>query len=157
MLPPILLVSAGLGLLFVPLTLMVVTHVAPHEAGSVSGMLNTTQQIGGAIGLAAIGTVAWTSVGHSVASQLAAGAAAGDPAGGGVPASVYNHALTTGFSTGLLASAGVIFAAFIVGLVTTRTPGRWRLSSALHDRVPSCDETLGTCEALQPVIAEATE
>jgi EmrB/QacA subfamily drug resistance transporter len=158
MLPPIVLVSAGLGLLFVPLTLMVVTHVEPHEAGSVSGMLNTTQQIGGAIGLAAIGTVAWTSVGHSVVSQMAAGAAAGDPSGAGVPAALYNHALTVGFSSGLLVSAGVIFAAFVVGLVATRTPGPLRLSSAVHDREPSCDETLGTCEpAWQAVSAEATE
>jgi hypothetical protein len=158
MLPPIVLVSAGLGLLFVPLTLMVVTHVEHHEAGSVSGVLNTTQQIGGAIGLAAIGTVAWTSVSHSIVSQMTAAAAAGHQSSAGVPAAIYNHALTVGFSGGLLVSAGVIFAAFVVGLVATRTPGRLRLSSAVHDHEPSCDETLGTCEpAWQAVSAEATE
>jgi hypothetical protein len=57
---PMLMVSGGLGLMFVPLTLMVVSHVAPQETGVASGMLNTGQQIGGAIGLAAIGTIAWT-------------------------------------------------------------------------------------------------
>jgi hypothetical protein len=89
---------------------------------------------------------------------MAAGAAAGDPPGAGVPAAIYNHALTVGFSSGLLVSAGVIFAAFVVGLVATRTPGPLRLSSAVHDREPSCDETLGTCEpAWQAVSAEATE
>jgi EmrB/QacA subfamily drug resistance transporter len=158
MLPPIVLVSAGLGLLFVPLTLMVVTHVEHHEAGSVSGVLNTTQQIGGAIGLAAIGTVAWTSVSHSIVSQMTAAAAAGHQSSAGVPAAIYNHALTVGFSGGLLVSAGVIFAAFVVGLVATRTPGRLRLSSAVHDHEPSCDETLGTCEpAWQAMSAEAIE
>ena len=80
LLPPMLLVSAGMGLMFVPLTLMVVSHVAPHETGAASGVLNTGQQIGGAIGLAAIGTIAWTSVAHSVTSQMAAAAAAGGTA-----------------------------------------------------------------------------
>jgi hypothetical protein len=155
MLPSVLLVSTGMGLLFVPLTLMVVNHVAPHETGAASGLLNTTQQVGGAIGLAAIGTIAWTSVADSISSQMAAGAAAagtaasGAAATGGVPQSVYNQALTEGFSTGLLVAAGVIFASFFVGLITTWTPGRLRLSSARHDQVPSCDEVLGTCEAVE--------
>jgi EmrB/QacA subfamily drug resistance transporter len=150
MFPAVILGAIGMGLLFVPLTLMVVTRVAPHEAGAASGMLNTTQQIGGALGLAAIGTIAWTSVGNSVASQMAAGAASTGTAAAtvsGVPANVYGHALTVGFSNGLLVAASVIYAAFFVGLMTTRTPGRWRLSSALHDREPSCDEALETCEA----------
>ena len=72
MLAPALVVSVGMGMMFVPLTLMVVSHVKPQETGAASGLLNTGQQIGGAIGLAAIGTIAWTSVAHSVTSQLAA-------------------------------------------------------------------------------------
>ena len=154
MLPSVFLISIGMGLLFVPLTLMVVNHVAPHETGAASGMLNTTQQIGGAIGLAAIGTITWTAVSDSIQSQLAAGgaaatAAAGSAATGGIPQSIYNQALTEGFSTGLLVAAGVIFASFFVGLVTTWTPGRVRLSSAVHTQSPSCDEVLGTCEAIE--------
>jgi EmrB/QacA subfamily drug resistance transporter len=154
MLPSVFLISTGMGLLFVPLTLMVVNHVAPHETGAASGMLNTTQQIGGAIGLAAIGTVTWTAVANSIQSQLAAAgatatAAAGSAATGGIPQSIYNQALTEGFSTGLLVAAGVIFTSFFVGLVTTWTPGRVRLSSAVHTQTPSCDEVLGTCEAIE--------
>jgi EmrB/QacA subfamily drug resistance transporter len=162
---PSLVVAIGMGMMFVPLTLMVVSHVKPQETGAASGLLNTGQQIGGAIGLAAIGTIAWTSVARSVTSQMtAAAAAAGSPgaaAGGassaagasapgaaGVPAAILNHALTTGFSAGLLVAAGVALSGFAVALVTTWTPGRFRVSSAVHDVEPSCDEALGTCEVM---------
>ena len=154
---PMLMVSGGLGLMFVPLTLMVVSHVAPQETGVAAGMLNTGQQIGGAIGLAAIGTIAWTSVAHSVTHQMAAAAAAGGTAASnaagssssavpGVPTAVLDHALTVGFSTGLLVAAGVVLSGFVVALITTWTPGRFALSSAVYeDREEPCDEVLGTC------------
>ena len=79
---PMMVLAAGLGCMFVPITLMVVSHVPNQEQGAASGLLNTGQQIGGAIGLAAIGTIAWTSVAHSITGQMAAGAAAGASAGG---------------------------------------------------------------------------
>ncbi len=150
-LPPMILVSAGLGMMFVPLTLMVVSHVAPEESGTASSMLNIGQQIGGAIGLAAIGTIAWTSVAHSVTDQLAAGTAAAggatQAAAASVPPSVMAHAMTTGFTIGLRVAAGVVAISFISALVTTWTPGGFRLSSAVHEnREEPCDEALGTCE-----------
>ncbi len=156
LLAPMLIVSAGLGLMFVPLTLMVVSHVAPQETGAASSLLNIGQQIGGAIGLASIGTIAWTSVAHSVTSQMAAGAATGGAAtagaassssAAGVPANVLYHALTVGFSTGLLVAAALVLVGFVVAIVTTWT-GSWRLSSAVYEgREQPCDEALGTCEA----------
>ena len=156
---PMMILAVGMGFMFVPITLMVVSHVSNQEQGAASGLLNTGQQIGGAIGLAAIGTVAWTSVAHSITSQMAAGAGAtaGAAASGaaasdavpGVPTSVLFQALTTGFSTGLLVAAGVVWAGFAVAIVTTWTPGGWRLRSAVHeDREQPCDEALGTCEAV---------
>jgi hypothetical protein len=157
LLAPLLLVSAGMGLMFVPLTLMVVSHVKNEEAGAASSLLNIGQQVGGSIGLAAIGTVAWTSVAHSVRDQMAAAAAAGGSSAasgggaaqnaGGLPPEILHHALTVGFSTGLMIAGIVAVSGFFVALIATRTPGRWRLQSALHDREPSCDEALGTCEA----------
>jgi len=158
LLAPLLLVSAGMGLMFVPLTLMVVTHVKNEEAGAASSLLNIGQQVGGSIGLAAIGTVAWTSVAHSVRDQMTAaaaasgGSAASSGAGAaqgaaGLPPGILYHALTVGFSTGLMIAGAVAISGFFVALIATRTPGRWRLQSALHDREPSCDEVLGTCEA----------
>jgi EmrB/QacA subfamily drug resistance transporter len=151
LLPPMLVVSAGLGLMFVPLTLMVVSHVPNNEQGAASGVLNVGQQIGGAIGLAAIGTIAWTAVASSVQTQMASGAgaaAAGAATGpGGIPIPVLYQAMADGFSTGLMIAGGVTLVGFIVALVTTWTPGRVRLSSAVHeDGKPACDEALGTCE-----------
>jgi EmrB/QacA subfamily drug resistance transporter len=149
LLVPMLIVSAGLGLMFVPLTLMVVSHVAPQESGAASSMLNIGQQIGGSIGLAGIGTIAWTSVAHSVTTQMTAAASAAGASSSkaaAVPASIQYHALTVGFSTGLLVAAAVVLVGFIVAIVTTWTP-RWRLSSAVREgREQPCDEALGTCE-----------
>ncbi len=151
---PMMILAAGLGCMFVPITLSVVSHVPNQEQGAASGLLNTGQQIGGAIGLAAIGTIAWTSVAHSIQAQMAAGAAAGASAAGaaasdaapGVPAPVLFHAMTVGFSDGLLVAAGVVFAGFFVALVMTWTPD-WRFVSARHpDGAESCDDALETCE-----------
>ena len=55
---PSLLAAVGLGLAFVPMTVAAVSGVEPHEAGLASGLINTSQQIGGALGLAILATVA---------------------------------------------------------------------------------------------------
>jgi EmrB/QacA subfamily drug resistance transporter len=55
---PSLLAGIGLGLSFVPVTIAAVTGTRPHEAGLASGLVNTAQQVGGALGLAILATVA---------------------------------------------------------------------------------------------------
>ena len=157
LLPGMLLVSGGMGCMLVPLTLTVVSRVAPQEAGVASSGINIGQQLGGAIGLAAIGTIAWTSVSHSVTGQMAAVATAGAPAGtasgGGaaqaaaaLPHAVVRTAFTAGFSTAFRVAAAVVLVGFIVALISTWT-GRFRLSSAVtKGREQPCDEVLGTCE-----------
>jgi EmrB/QacA subfamily drug resistance transporter len=55
---PSLLAAFGLGLAFVPVTIAAVTGTRPHEAGLASGLINTSQQVGGALGLAILATVA---------------------------------------------------------------------------------------------------
>jgi EmrB/QacA subfamily drug resistance transporter len=62
LLPYILLLSIGMGLIFVPLTLTAVSGVADEDSGVGSAVLNTVQQIGGAIGLALLGTVSTTAI-----------------------------------------------------------------------------------------------
>jgi hypothetical protein len=135
-----------------------VSHVKHEEAGAASSMLNIGQMVGGSIGLAAIGTIAWTAVASSVNTQMAAAAAAGGGSaatGGqsaasaetvaGVPAKVIDHALTVGFSHGLLIAGLIMLSGFFVAVFATYTPG-WRLVSARHEgREQPCDETLGTC------------
>jgi EmrB/QacA subfamily drug resistance transporter len=55
---PSLLAAIGLGLAFVSVTIAAVTATKPHEAGLASGLINTAQQVGGALGLAILATVA---------------------------------------------------------------------------------------------------
>jgi EmrB/QacA subfamily drug resistance transporter len=55
---PSLLAAVGLGFSFVPVTIAAVTGIKPQEAGLASGLINTSQQVGGALGLAILATVA---------------------------------------------------------------------------------------------------
>jgi EmrB/QacA subfamily drug resistance transporter len=55
---PSLLAAVGLGFAFVPMTIAAVSGVEGHEAGLASGLINTSQQIGGALGLAILATIA---------------------------------------------------------------------------------------------------
>ena len=55
---PSVVAAVGLGLAFVPVTIAAVTGTSPREAGLASGLINTSQQVGGALGLAILATVA---------------------------------------------------------------------------------------------------
>ncbi|HWJ51443.1 MAG TPA: MFS transporter [Solirubrobacteraceae bacterium] len=55
---PSVIAAFGLGLSFVPVTIAAVSGTDPHEAGLASGLVNTAQQVGGALGLAILATVA---------------------------------------------------------------------------------------------------
>jgi EmrB/QacA subfamily drug resistance transporter len=92
---PSLLVAVGLGLSFVSLTITAVSGVSHGEAGLASGLLNTAQQVGGALGLAVLSSVA--------ASKIAG---AHDPA-----------SLTDGFSRAFGVGAGFAVIALVLALV----------------------------------------
>ena len=87
-----------------------------------SSLLNTGQQLGGSIGLALLGTVAWTVVAHSIHAQAAAAAQAGHPAhpGGPLAAAIYNHALATGFARAFLVAAGIALLTLIINIAAIR-------------------------------------
>ena len=57
-LPAVIPQSVGMGLFFVPITLIATTNVADEDAGLASGLFNTAQQVGGALGLAVLSTLA---------------------------------------------------------------------------------------------------
>jgi EmrB/QacA subfamily drug resistance transporter len=71
LLPSFLLIGVGLAVSFVAVTIAALAGVAPAQAGIASGLVNTSRQIGGAVGLAAITTIATTAAGHSSTSAAA--------------------------------------------------------------------------------------
>jgi MFS family permease len=127
LLGPQLVSSFGLGLVFVPLSLVSLHKVAEQDSGVASSLLNAGQQIGGAVGLAVLGTVAWTTVANSVKTQVAHAAAAAAKAGRPLPkpgtappVSIYNHALTVGFSRAFDVAAGIGLLALLIAIATIR-------------------------------------
>ena len=102
-LPGILVMGVGLGFIFVPLTLIGTTNVAPDDAGLASGLFNTSQQIGGALGLAILSTIAANRTADQLASL-------------GRPATPHEQAvaLVHGFHVGFLAGAGLMALGFVL-------------------------------------------
>ena len=139
---PTVVTSAGLGLIFVPLSLLALAKVADHDAGVASSLLNTGQQVGGSIGLVILGTVAWTAVASSIHSQAAA-AARHAPAhlpaakAAALHKAVTDHALSAGFSKGYLVSAGIAALALIIAVIAIRPAGRTWPRSTRWRRQPT--------------------
>ncbi|MGI5403660.1 MFS transporter [Streptomyces sp. CA-135486] len=104
LLGPTLVIGLGLGIAFVQLTGAAVTGVRPADAGLASGLVNTTRQIGGAVGLAVLSTLA---------ASTTATARHHHP---------YAQALTEGYRTAFLVSAALIAAgAALTPLLASRS------------------------------------
>src|SRR5881409_2008443 len=78
LLPGFLLVAVGLGFSFVPISIAALAGVQAHEAGLASGLINTSQQIGGALGIAALSAIATSTTNNSIVSGTARAAALTD-------------------------------------------------------------------------------
>jgi MFS family permease len=72
-LPALLLTSLGMGAVFMPLTLIATTGLEDSDQGLASGLFNTSQQIGGALGLAVLSTLAASKSGGSDKQALVTG------------------------------------------------------------------------------------
>jgi sugar phosphate permease len=107
LLPGFILAGIGLGFSFVPVTIAAVAGVEEREAGLASGLINTSQQIGGALGLAVLATVA-NSRTEDVLAQ------------GGGPGTLP-VALTEGFQAAFLTGAGFAVLGIVLGLVLIRS------------------------------------
>jgi len=68
LLPGLMVMAVGMGLTFVPITLIATTNVEEDDAGLASGLLNTSQQLGGAIGLAVLSTLAANTTSGALAA-----------------------------------------------------------------------------------------
>ncbi len=100
---PSLLAAVGLGFSFVTTTIAAVSGVDEHEAGLASGLLNTSQQVGGALGLAVLSTLATSKT--------------EDLLGSGTP---LPNALTDGFQIAFLGGAAIAAVGFFLTLVLIR-------------------------------------
>jgi len=128
LLGPMLVTAFGLGLIFVPMSLVALAKVANNDTGVASSLLNTGQQVGGSIGLAILGTVAWSAVANNIHAQVAAATAAAKHATVHLSAAqqaavqkvITDHAYSVGFAKGYLVSAGIALLALIITVVAIR-------------------------------------
>jgi EmrB/QacA subfamily drug resistance transporter len=107
--PAFVLGGAGMGLSFVPVTIASLTGVERADAGIASGLINTSRQIGGAIGLAAASTIAATATNSYVTSHGLSGPSA--------------PALDHGFQTALYALTGLLLVGALI-VITFLRPSR---------------------------------
>src|SRR5262249_13350771 len=95
--------GVGIPFAFVPITIAALAGTKPHEAGLASGLINTSQQIGGAVGIAILSTIAVSTTTDSLAS------------GNATPA-----ALTDGFVNAFWAGAAIAFVGVLVSVFMVR-------------------------------------
>ena len=103
LLPGFLLVAIGMAFSFVPISIAALAGVSNAEQGLASGVINTSQQIGGALGIAILSTIATTQAENGIA------------AGTAVP-----QALTDGFQTAFVVGALIAAAGVVASLVLIR-------------------------------------
>ena len=106
--PAFVLGGAGMGLSFVPVTIASLTGVERSDAGVASGLVNTSRQIGGAIGLAAVSAVAATSTSRYAESHASVG-----------PSSAV--ALDHGFQTALYVLTGLLLVGALIAVTLVKS------------------------------------
>jgi len=125
---PSLLAAFGLGLAFVPVTIAAVSGTSSQEAGLASGLINTSQQVGGALGLAILATIA-----NSRTQSL-------------FHAGVHSSAvtLTKGFDRAFLVGAGFAIAgAILAGLLISSRESREHAAAARGGEVAAVPAPAG--------------
>jgi EmrB/QacA subfamily drug resistance transporter len=119
-LPALVALSVGLGLIFFSTTVVAVSGAARHESGLASAVLNVSQQLGGSIGLAVFGTVAVNVTRDNLAHVRPTREALG-------------HALTAGFTAAFEIGILVALAGFVLALLVLRVRPGVRESQALPE------------------------
>jgi hypothetical protein len=96
-LPTLVLLGIGVGLSFAALMTLAMSGATPSEAGLASGLVNTTAQVGGALGLAVLNTLAATRTHHLLAHGIS-----------------NASALTSGYHLAYLVSGGLVIVAIAI-------------------------------------------
>jgi MFS family permease len=102
---PFVFIGVGAGLCFPPLMGLAMSGVRPQDAGLASGLVNTTAQVGGAVGLAVLATLTATRTAHLRASGHAEAAA-----------------LTGGYHLGFVISGALVLVGAVVALLVLQSP-----------------------------------
>jgi EmrB/QacA subfamily drug resistance transporter len=110
---PLVLIALGMGQSFVPLTVTAVGGVPPNQAGIAAALLNTGQQVGGALGLAVLGTVAITAARNYLSSQLHS-----HHVSSGVVAAATVH----GYSSAFTVAAVIVAGGLLISILVIRSP-----------------------------------
>jgi EmrB/QacA subfamily drug resistance transporter len=116
---PLVIIALGIGFAFVPLTLSAVSGVEPNEAGLASALLNTMQQVGGALGLAVLATIAIDATNAKLHALNATTTAA------------HNVATVHGYTTAFFVSAGISLISLLISIFVIRTPKAATVATAL--------------------------
>ncbi|NEB80237.1 MFS transporter [Streptomyces sp. SID14478] len=124
---PMLIFGFGMGLNFVTLTVTAVAGVAPHDAGAASALLNTTQQVGGSLGLSILTTVFGSASRDEATKQVASFMAKATPEQKAafakshqLPAPWSHEVLSHGISTAFIPAAAMGVLALVVATVVIR-------------------------------------
>ncbi|HEX4305388.1 MAG TPA: MFS transporter, partial [Solirubrobacterales bacterium] len=128
LLPPFLLIAVGIGTSFPGIMTLAMSGATPQDAGLASGVVNTSMQVGGAVGLAVLATLSTErtesleAAGHSVAS-----------------------ALTSGYHVAYLVGAGLAFCAVLIAIFVLKSEPRPQMggegpADAATEREPAAVE-----------------
>jgi MFS family permease len=116
LLPPMALMGLGAGLAFPSLMMLAMSGATPSDSGLASGLVNTSVQVGGAIGLAVLATLATERTNGLVAEGEAAA-----------------HALNAGFHLAYLIGAGLVAVAIVVALTVLRPKAEARQAELAYE------------------------
>ena len=108
---PLVLIGLGTGFSFVPISIIALAGVPERQAGLASGLMNTTQQVGGAVGVAVVATIFATRVAHEVPRLVSEGVA---------PELAGPRAMVSGFTLGYWVLAGVAFVGCVAATLILR-------------------------------------
>ncbi len=140
------IVTFGVGMAFVPITLSATAGVARRDAGLASGLINTTRQIGGSIGLAALLTLAASRTHADAASGIRAAQTAG-------------YTLAFAVSAGLLIVGAAIAVAVLPAVVRPPVDGEPKEAASVHserqDAAPYGSDVVAGSAASSPTLARS--
>ncbi len=137
LLPPLLLLGFGVGAAFPSLMTLAMSGATPSDSGLASGLVNTTAQVGGAIGLAVLATLASERTTHRLADGVSAHAA-----------------LNSGYHLAYLIGAALVGVAFLVAVFVLR-PAAMPAMGHAPDGAPDGAPDSASAEQSAPAYAEA--